>query len=264
MVQNKFIFKEICEQKELENILRLRYEICMKSRLRKFMKENPDNIEIDNYDPLSRHFGLYFMQNNISLPIGYIRVIHDDDFPMYNTVMKLTKQYPRLLNHISSKPDMPFPLMEYFPNKDLINQSYNKLKSTGERVCSPGRLFLLPQFRSLRVGCFIVEAIMSVLGYHLKIKYGMVCCDSRHKPFYQRIGFDTKVGIQDAIVYGKSASFLVGNKNNIPNCMENKLQKMMEMYRINSQIEFIPSRIDETTTVIDNENDESSSLNRVA
>ena len=72
-----YYFRELQDQQEMLNWLRLRYTIYNSTRCAGFLKTNEEEIDVDHYDLKSRHYGLFVEEADEQKLIGGLRIIQN-------------------------------------------------------------------------------------------------------------------------------------------------------------------------------------------
>ena len=141
MDEKYFIFREVTSAKELVNLLRFRYRVYRESRLQKFCPENDYGIGLDCFDLRARHFGLFFHDLYTMHPVGYMRVVEDENSCIQEELLRLVSEYPSLSEKLKITPKDPFPLMTYYP--EAVRRLKLKKKDWWNPAgCRSNRLFL--------------------------------------------------------------------------------------------------------------------------
>ncbi|MEP7268447.1 MAG: hypothetical protein ABI844_12540 [Saprospiraceae bacterium] len=177
------IFREITEKSELTAGLKLRYNEYLNSRLRYWVEKNMNGVlDIDDWDPYARHFGLY-AENISDKPIGYMRVIQDSLTNVCNIVYDLSKDIGLNLN----PPKYKFSVLSYFPGvqERLIETAKNFNKEM--IICEPGRFTIKKEFRNYKNAKFLSECAIATYSTHFT--HSIMSCAESHFKFYNKIGF---------------------------------------------------------------------------
>ena len=235
MNDNYFVFREARSINELQILLSLRYQVYRETNLKYFIEENEYGIDLDGYDLISRHFGLF--ENNLE-PVGYMRVVEDAGRSQSEIIVELLKKQPKLVEKINTNPEAPFPSMIYWDKE--INQLYQKLKNNQKGLVEGSRYVLKHNCRSLCLSKFMLESAFAIYLFYYS-DYAIVSCTPAHKRFYSRYGFSTLTGTLNREFDGFQGCCLLGSASNVPNSQCHKLQQMANVYKNTRQICYNPS-----------------------
>ena len=200
MNETYFVYREPESIEELKSLLLLRYSVYRESRLRHYVeKDASSGIELDCYDVRSRHFGLYKHENGSSRPVGYIRIVFDEEAACANEIRSIAEEVPGLADVVNETPVVPFPLMTCFPDAEIVHQHYQMAKKSGRRTVEAGRLSLERPSRSISVAKFMASSTIA-FGVVSNIKEALLTCVPTHVGFYQPLGFHQCLGTEKHFV----------------------------------------------------------------
>lgn len=203
-------FREAKGREELLELFRLRYDTYRRSRLAGFVPENASGLDIDEYDPWARHFGLF----KAGEAVGYIRVVQEERSPAWADVVALAQSRGGQPTFSGARPSVPFPLMGYFPDKANVEKLYNIFKKQGLRLCSPGRLVISPKIRGIKVANFFIECVVAAT-LHLKNDITLITCNRPHVNTYMQYGFKNAENIEMENVNSNLLALLFGSPHNL-------------------------------------------------
>jgi len=188
----QYKFKEIYNEIELEQFLKLRYKTVFNSSVKNFLAFNEHEIDIDIYDLQSRHFGLFCEDK----PAGFLRLVYPKKEVYQEHVFNIGCKYNIFSHKKHSKREIEnldypdFPFISY-PNTPCSIQNYYKiLTAKEETLVEPSRLMLFQNINGVNKAKFLTECAIAV--YVLTCmgkKHAVINCDVRHERFYQRYGF---------------------------------------------------------------------------
>ncbi len=183
---NPFIFCEITEEALLEKLFFHRRQF--------FFNALNDHLDIDEYDVHARHYGLFCGGKNEHTLAGYIRIIWDNE-EKYNA---------QAIEKIAYKYNLEIPRRRFVSEafdrfkldiKSTVDEHFIQGRNLEFIICEPDCLFLLPQFRSLKLTQFMIECAMVVICASPIFPVGIVDVTENHKVLYQRNGFDILTSI---------------------------------------------------------------------
>ena len=236
--QSHFVFREAESADELEQLLRLRYRVYRECKLARFVEPSAYEIDLDCYDFRSSHFGLFKVSGDGEMPVGYLRVAEDGVDRHSDWVAEVAEHYPGLAEKVAQTPAKPFPLMNYFPDADLLQETYTYVKEWGERLVEPCRLALDASHRSVRLGKHIVESAIVVYFFARQIEHAVMCCDSATKHFYGIYGFRQLPGTYDGDFagLGQKSTCVFGSADSVPGPARERLLEMTKAYKTTGRI----------------------------
>jgi hypothetical protein len=243
MEQTYFVYREPESIEELKSLLLLRYSVYMESRFQRYKEKYKSmGIELDCYDVRARHFGLFKHENGTSRPVGYIRMVLDEEGPWSEEIRAIAEEVSGLAEIVNETPSVPFPLMTYFPDAEIVNQHYLMAKRSGRRTVEAGRLSLGKTVRSISIARNMVSATVSFVLVN-SIHDVLVTCVPSHSAFYYPFGFETCAGTEDHFCEETRTSLrcLHGHRENVSHRLKPSVLRMAEAYYNTSRICFSPS-----------------------
>lgn len=188
----KFKFRELHDEQELTQFMKLRYDKYLSSPMKNFIDINPHKIDIDIYDLQSRHFGLFCEDE----PGGFLRIVYPKMEVYQENVFNIGRRYNVFCpdKHSAAnieRLDYPeFPFISYPKVPRPIQQFYDSLCAKNEKLVEPSRLMLFQNVQGLSKAKFLAEcAIVIYVMTCMGSKHAVINCDTRHGRFYQRYGF---------------------------------------------------------------------------
>jgi len=238
-----FVFREAVNKEELLELLKLRYRVFRNSHLARFVPENQHQLDLDQWDPPSRHFGLFIITNGQSKPAGYLRVVENNEKPISPVIYSIAEEYSEFSYKVHQTPVIPFPLMKYFPDSDKIQNIYDIIKAKKERLVETGRFALESGSRFRQLGKHMIESAIAVYFFAKQFENAMWCCKTSQNGFYRRYGFyQLKDGTNsDFAGIGKNACCVLGSINTVPLKARPRLTQMAEAYKQTGMICYNPT-----------------------
>ena len=239
-----FVFREPRNAAELLALLQIRYQVYRESRLVLFTNENSDRVEIDPYDRLSAHYGLFVTEKGLEFPVGNIRVVGSRTSPQQGMLEQLGDRYSPIAAALDRNPEAPLPILSYEDPTGAVHQEIGTMLAEGERLVEPGRLALLPQHRMLSVSKFIVESAIALYFFGpLLVDRAFVYCVPDHRPFYRRYGFQLIPGSCETFCSkaGRLFAPLVATPQDVPQSCRSRLQEMADQFALTSSINWQPA-----------------------
>lgn len=134
----------------------------------------------------------------------------------------------------------PFPVMNYFPWVETLNELCANSKASNEKLVEGSRLVLDSAYHSLKLSKFVLECAFATYLFHYLAR-ALIGCTPCHKRFYARYGF---APVKGTAVY-RFGEFegvcLVGSASDVPSQVRERLQRMAEVFEKNGQICYNPS-----------------------
>jgi predicted GNAT family N-acyltransferase len=237
-----FVFREIRTIDEMTELLSLRYQVYMANPVRLFIQENESRIDLDEYDLKACHFGLF--RNDIE-PMGYIRIISEQDSPQKQLILEMVADHPELEAAISRTRRAPLPFMTYPPDAGAILQEYQENIANRKIWVEPSRLVISPVYQSLKLVQHLVKSAIAVYFFYFKVDSARLCCSSHHRQLYQHYGFEENKAIMETDVIGISSCYLVSSPDQVPFQSRNRLMRMAEVFARSGQICYSSSHPDQ-------------------
>lgn len=245
-----FVFREPRNAAELLALLQIRYQVYRESRLVLFTNENSDRVEIDPYDRLSAHYGLFVTEKGLEFPVGNIRVVGSRTSPQQGMLEQLGDRYSPIAAALDRNPEAPLPILSYEDPTGAVHQEIGTMLTEGEKLVEPGRLALLPQYRTLSVSKFIVESAIALYFFGPRlVDRAFVYCVSDHRPFYRRYGFQLLPGSCEShsSKAGRLLAPLVATPEDVPQSCRSRLQAMANQFAQNGYIIWQPDLVSQVS-----------------
>jgi hypothetical protein len=239
-----FIFRQPTSLTELEQLIRLRYSI-FKTAHPNLFADNAHGLDLDNYDPLAHHFGVYQSDLMGEQPVGYLRLITTESTETGCLIEQLAKKYGMLAT-IHEPLTVPLPVMKYFPDADIvIGDLLKTLNDKGQKLFEASRLCLLREVESLHLARFVTESTVAIFSYNFSTPINaVICCKEIHERLYQSCFFmpcsDLKRNQFTGASELRSISLLLQQnvKPILPEAIKEKWQCMAEEYKTTGRIEY--------------------------
>ena len=186
MPKQLLILKEITEESQLKELLKLRYDLYQKSSAKAFSPPNQFSISLDIWDLYSRHFGIFYRTEGEEQLIGCLRLIESS----------LTFVAPTILN-IAIKEDSDFaskiietPRNEIIPSAIYFAEALNPKDDEGLNGIEVGRFAIKHSFRKkYPTAMIIMQLIAGLCIYHFNYDFACIICKNKHAPMYKSLGF---------------------------------------------------------------------------
>ena len=239
-------FREVTDSAGLEELFRLRYRCFRKSKLEGFVPENEHGLDIDCYDLRARHFGLYENNGSGERLVGNHRHVTDRQQPAAAAIRKIVATKPELQQRALTKPEHPFPVLNYWPDKEPIFELYREATNRGELMIEASRLALDPSINLLAVVNFIFQAtVASALANG--VSRGVTAINSNRKRYYHRYGFDTKESLPDRFIEQAQSegSVLVWSFEATAASMQEQIARLKSKYTTDGRVRLMAAQNDE-------------------
>lgn len=179
-----YYFREIQDQQEMLNWLRLRYTIYNSTRCAGFLTANEEEIDVDDYDLRARHYGLFIEEADEQKLIGGLRIIQNK--PVLSSI-RMLREMGILDQQKMLKEKAILPIMSYFEEED--NADFDTLVKHSPIATEGSRLVLNKEYQSLRLAKFIIS---NAIIMHLLLEEdwtAFVSCNPLHARLYNSFGF---------------------------------------------------------------------------
>jgi Acetyltransferase (GNAT) domain len=239
-----FIFRQPHTLDELEQLIRLRYTI-FKTAHPNLFPDNVQGLDLDNYDPLAHHFGVYKSDLMGEQPVGYLRLIVTESTKTGDFIQKLAQKYG-MTTVIHEPLTAPLPIMKYFPDADkVIGDLLKILHAKGEKLFEASRLCLLREVETLRLARFVTESTVAIFFYDSTHQNAIISHSEAHERLYESCFFTPCNGLKHNQFIGASdprsvSSLLQQNvKSILPEAIKEKWQHMADEYKATGRIEYV-------------------------
>jgi N-acyl-L-homoserine lactone synthetase len=208
-VQPQIMFRPARSEAELEELLRLRYDVYSAHHIMsRFLTPNELGIDMDAYDVNAHHLGL-FRENS---PIGCARLIALACGPQAEWIQSIGRRHGGLLAWPFESPEAPLPAMSYAKE---IEPALGALLGRGNHVAEASRLSLVADQRSRGLANFFAHAIISywlLNGFDTAV----VFCRLSHTRMWKSVGFRLAPGTRELAYKGVPCNVLVVRRDWIP------------------------------------------------
>ena len=234
-----FIFREPKTPEELLALLRLRYEVYRGSRLKGFVPDNSDGLDIDPWDKYAAHYGLFVKESDDEKPIGYIRVVGQSTWHRVLLLESLAMEFDSIRTTLCVEPEEPLPMMTYAKAPVAISRIRRDLSTCRRPIVEPGRLSLISQFRTKRLSVDILKSVIAIYSSdYVGLEYAVVICAHDHRRVYEGFGFRD---INDSIEWRCEKAFesfttLAAAPTNIPSKIRERLRWAAFEFDLTGQI----------------------------
>jgi hypothetical protein len=198
-------------------------------------------LELDCYDCRSLHFGLFECTNGESKPVGYIRIVTDEERHWAEAIREIAAEIPAVAEKVNAMPEVPFPLMTYFPDVEAVEMQYRAAKARGRATVEAGRLSLEDTARGIPIARHIVASTVTIALVN-NVSEALLTCVPTHARFYRPYGFSQAEGTSVHFCEETKTEFVCQhwNKENMSAETRAIVMKMAEAYRATGRICFNP------------------------
>lgn len=219
---NNYSIRIIKNENELTQAFALRYHVYKKTYpLCTAGLQQP--FEIDEFDQLSIHIGLYKNEGKGDNLIGCSRFILPAAFANQFQHLQVNN-HPFLKKDLKMSTTCKLAFSKRLPDalSERLNCFWNELEATNISYCEVGRFIISEEHRSISLSSFFVQGMFAICE-SLGIVYSFFTCSQHHISFYSRFGLKKFPGLEPytdaifgagyAIVYGTDLSKII---NGIP------------------------------------------------
>ncbi len=229
-----FEFREVTDAAGLRDLFRLRYRCFRDSKLSGLIPENSCELDIDAYDLRARHFGLFEYRGSDCRLVGNHRYVYDCEQSAAAAIRQLVAECPELQARVLTSPQHPFPVLEYWPDKEPIYDYYRAAKARGEVIIEGSRLALDPSIDSLAVVNFVFQA--TVASYQaLGGTRAITAFNSDRKRFYSRFGFTVQTALPDRFIESANmeGAVLYWDNSHAASPIRSRIDSLKSEYQLN-------------------------------
>ncbi|MBC7849913.1 MAG: hypothetical protein H7Y31_09255 [Chitinophagaceae bacterium] len=190
MSEKEYVLQEIESEDELEQFLRLRYEVFFNSDAEMFISENDQQIDLNYYDHRSHHYGLYHSFDGVKKRIGYFRIVVDKRTMADQWVANISRRVG--LRHLAGfRPRSTLPCFNAYPDANLEEKFYSRKEIFGN-VGEASRLMIATNERSLKLSLQLLKMALAIGVMY--VEHAFVGCFQEHSKAYSRLGFEQMSG----------------------------------------------------------------------
>jgi len=230
-----FELREATTMTELMKLLRLRAEVFAASRWSSRFAFSPEGLELDEYDPRARHFGLFA---NGRHPVGYQRVIIGDSGIVEPRIFRAVEGCPELEERVSREPLAPIPMLHYGPFPEAV-QKYYWAERSRRRLVEASRFAVPVERREVRLMLSVVQGCIAIMLLVSAASAVMTCHASASRT-YRRCGATDLPGTRPAFheVWNAQMCFLAISSERIPEPVRERLEPLAAEYRATGMLRF--------------------------
>ncbi len=243
MGKGNLIYREITEQKDLEQAFRLRYTVYKEAELGKFLSENESQIDISIYDLHAIHVGLFLEEELIASH----RLCVDRELLFNKNVLELGKRF-NVFSTINNASDMAnidypaFPFISYTELPVAITELYTHSKATKTPITEVGKFAILPTYRGIRNMKLMFDCMIAIgmLWYGDKKGVGITTTDANHPTLFLINGFTrvAELNIEELRSVTLSLSLSANlNQSSIPTKLHDYFNTLADELKTTGKIE---------------------------
>ncbi len=179
----RITFRELVLATDLEAAFLWRYQFFQASEYRPFMNHTSRQIDLDQADYYSRHWGAF---NDDHQMIGYARIVQmDSNDGIASAMIRIAKKYSLTIMFSS---DSHYPILTYqsSTSRKVIKTFLSRQFSS--QVIELSRFLIQPN-TPFTVARFMVNAGLGIYRQILSDPIVLLSCRDRHQYFWQRYGF---------------------------------------------------------------------------
>jgi CheY-like chemotaxis protein len=208
------VYREVVSVRELREQFRLRYDVySLTPDLVYLLPRTKKRIALDEYDTVSRFYGMYRVALEDESPVGGLRVINAANPDAGRAIVALANEDPALLERAQRPVPHPIELPLKWPEPQAVLRLLDDFDKRGERFVEISRLVVTPTQRgqSLSQGLValaLLESTAAFVGFVLAVENTLQTCSVRHQAAYARLGFRIAEGTRPSFIT-KAAEVLV-------------------------------------------------------
>ena len=191
-----FLFREVVTEAEVRESLRVRFKVYARTHGIEHVlpQEAEACLDVDAYDAMSRHLGLFRAGSGTIRLVGTLRVAGETPGPTRAVIAAIVAPHASLAERFAAPRLYPLPMMTYLVNRDAVAAIVAQVREGGEQIVEPGRLTLRPEFRADSSGSQHHLARHMIAGavsffFFFRIEHALLTCIPSHVAFYRPYGF---------------------------------------------------------------------------
>ena len=227
-----YSFREVTRMTELEPLLRLRYKVFKEeSTTDDLFPENDLELDLDFYDLRSRHFGVYHIENDRETPVGYQRLILEEETRIAPSLRRWAADKPVLMERLAPQTKKAPLYLMTLNSSDAMWKYFFEKKDWGASFAEASRICVLNEHRSFGVTKFIFYSDMAVVFWILKSDIGITSCTTKQAILHRRLGLKVIPGC-NYDKNGVECSVLDVRQSDFSPHQYEELEKMAEAYHV--------------------------------
>jgi len=240
--QDNFVFREVQTPEELLELCKLRYNVYRNSRLSNLCPENPQEMDFDNHDLHSRHFGLFHVIDGHQRIVGCQRGVYPSDMHTSQLAASLAASVPGLADKVAVDQISELPCLSYMPKTEvgILQEHIKHLRETGQSYAESTRFMLDPAVSNVKLAIFMARAVIAAYIFSDLVDVGITQVVSSHKRLYLRNGFRQLYSTIDQLysAIGLKMSTLAINRENVSGLALESISQMTSLLATHSCICF--------------------------
>ncbi|HAA13881.1 MAG TPA: hypothetical protein DCE41_20200 [Cytophagales bacterium] len=185
-----FSFRQITDEQELEQFMKLRLEIYADSKFKNLIQYP---VDIDTYDLHSLPFGLFCDGE----PAGFIRVILPRQDYYNPQAFRIGKKYSAFHEETHSEAALrgqsgpSVHVFKWIEGSEVLKEYYAEAQQQGLELMEGSRIILFKKFRGLKAARFLTECTITTYVEHcIKAKrHAIIVMAAKQHRFYEQYGF---------------------------------------------------------------------------
>ncbi len=143
----EFVFREVRSAHEMQQVLALRYEIYERSSGTNHHAslDGTSRLDVDAYDTVSRHFGLFARWRGRESVAGTLRLVTGRTSPQVALLHACCAAHDHLARRLAVPPANALPMLGYLDAAQALEPWLRELRANGELVAEAGRFAIEPR-----------------------------------------------------------------------------------------------------------------------
>jgi predicted GNAT family N-acyltransferase len=230
-LQTTFVFRELTTYEDLKAAFHLRWKERIELNYPYLKSNNDCNLDIDAFDVLAYHFGIFEQTVLGNTLIGCFRFITEQATPIAKIIKQLAFDHSTILPYRIIKPtDYVFHSFKIFQKSPALLAIYEQWKNENRRICEVGRLTLYHIYRDVQLARFLIESAITVCQIH-HYDAAFITVAVPHQPAYRRFGFKVIPELDGYIIGELNHSAMTIKQEDIPKIIADKCQHLAAVLR---------------------------------
>jgi hypothetical protein len=197
------VFRATRGTEEMRAHLALRFRAYrVRGRTVHLLPDESAGLDLDPYDAVSRHLGLFLRTLNGETLAGTLRVSGTEACPELAAIEDLLRTAPDLEDRFREPRRYPLPMMKYLIDREAVARLAERIEEGGETIVEPGRLAVAPELSDVlrraarHLAPHIIESAVAFFFFFFDYRHAALTCDPTHVRFYSTVGFADAPGTE--------------------------------------------------------------------
>ncbi|MBP6812073.1 MAG: hypothetical protein KA138_11165 [Saprospiraceae bacterium] len=229
----RFVVREPRNVKELESLLRLRYQEFQPHGM---IAENPYALDLDYFDQNAYHVGLFREENGVSSAIGSMRMVVSTPTRFQPMVQEIAARASYFMQKLTETPLKPLPLFNYAPFSEALDRFWNTAQCKGFGVFEASRFCIRKDSSTMGLATFLMEGANAISAQLLPNYIWCNAVTTRHEACHRRNGYHRIPGTDCFDHPHGQACILHASMETLPVEKRLRIEKMQSQFEAHGSI----------------------------